>query len=64
MGQGIATSLPMVLAEELDCDWSKVKSEHAPAAPAYYHTMFMSQMTGGSTSSMRQPSRIGASASR
>jgi isoquinoline 1-oxidoreductase subunit beta len=50
MGQGVATSLAMVLAEELGCDWSKVRSEHAPAAPAYFHTQFHSQMTGGSTS--------------
>src|SRR5512142_1662909 len=50
MGQGVWTSLPMVLAEELDCDWSKVRAEHAPAAPAYAHTAFGMQMTGGSTS--------------
>ena len=50
MGQGVATSLPMVIAEELDCDWSKVRSEHAPADPAYFHTAFGSQITGGSTS--------------
>ena len=35
MGQGIWTGLAMLIAEELDCDWSKVKSEHAPAAPVY-----------------------------
>jgi len=50
MGQGVWTSLPMVLAEELDCDWSRVRAEHAPAAPAYAHTAFGMQMTGGSTS--------------
>ncbi|WP_440225227.1 molybdopterin cofactor-binding domain-containing protein [Dokdonella sp. MW10] len=50
MGQGIWTSMPMVVAEELDCDWSRVRVEHAPAAPAYAHTAFGIQMTGGSTS--------------
>ena len=50
MGQGVWTSLPMVLAEELDCDWNRVRAEHAPAAPAYAHTAFGMQMTGGSTS--------------
>ena len=50
MGQGVWTSLPMVLAEELDCDWQRVRAEHAPAAPAYAHTAFGMQMTGGSTS--------------
>jgi isoquinoline 1-oxidoreductase beta subunit len=50
MGQGVWTSIPMVLADELDADWSKIKVEHAPAAPEYKHTVFGMQMTGGSTS--------------
>jgi isoquinoline 1-oxidoreductase beta subunit len=50
MGQGIWTSLPMLIAEELDADWSKIKVEHAPAAPVYAHTAFGMQMTGGSSS--------------
>jgi isoquinoline 1-oxidoreductase subunit beta len=50
MGQGIWTTLPMLIAEELDADWSRIKVEHAPAAPAYAHTAFGMQMTGGSTS--------------
>jgi isoquinoline 1-oxidoreductase beta subunit len=49
MGQGIWTTLPMLIAEELDADWSKIKVEHAPAAPAYAHTAMGIQMTGGST---------------
>ena len=50
MGQGIWTALPMLIAEELDADWSKIRVEHAPAAPVYAHTAFGMQMTGGSTS--------------
>ncbi len=50
MGQGVATSLAMVVAEELECDWTKVRSEHAPADMAYAHTAYGMQMTGGSTS--------------
>lgn len=50
MGQGVWTSIPMVVAEELGCDWSKLRVEHAPAAPEYAHTVFGMQMTGGSTS--------------
>ena len=50
MGQGIWTALPMLIAEELDADWSKIKVEHAPAGDPYKHAQFGMQMTGGSTS--------------
>lgn len=50
MGQGISTSLPMAVAEELECDWQNVRCEHAPADLVYAHTAFGVQMTGGSTS--------------
>jgi isoquinoline 1-oxidoreductase beta subunit len=50
MGQGVYTSLPMIVAEELDCDWRKVRVVAAPVDPAYDHTLFGSQVTGGSTS--------------
>jgi isoquinoline 1-oxidoreductase subunit beta len=50
MGQGIWTGLAMLVAEELECDWSQVRVEHAPAAPAYFHTAMGIQATGGSTS--------------
>ena len=49
MGQGIWTTLPMLIAEELDADWSKIEVEHAPAAPVYAHAVFGMQMTGGSS---------------
>src|SRR3954462_1673818 len=49
MGQGIWTGLAMLIAEELECDWSKIRVEHAPAAPVYAHPAFGMQMTGGST---------------
>jgi isoquinoline 1-oxidoreductase beta subunit len=52
MGQGVYTSLSMIAAEELDADWTKVHAESAPVAPEYNHTVFGTQMTGGSTSVM------------
>lgn len=49
MGQGVWTTLPMLIADELDADWNQVKVEHAPAAPAYNHTAYGMQITGGSS---------------
>jgi len=54
MGQGIWTSLPMLVAEELDADWSKIKVAHAKAAPVYAHTAVGLQMTGGSTTTLSE----------
>ena len=50
MGQGVSTSLAMIVAEELDADWSMVGFEFAPADLVYAHPGFGIQMTGGSTS--------------
>jgi len=50
MGQGVYTSLPMLINEELQADWSKIKIESAPVDPAYNHTEWGIQGTGGSTS--------------
>jgi isoquinoline 1-oxidoreductase beta subunit len=49
MGQGILTAIPMLVAEELDADWSKVRGEHAPNDAAYYNPLLSQQATGGST---------------
>jgi isoquinoline 1-oxidoreductase beta subunit len=52
MGQGIWTGLTMLIAEELDADWSKIRVEHAPALAADYGLPAFGgmQITGGSTS--------------
>ena len=50
MGQGVYTSLPMLIAEELECDWNTVRVEPSPVAPIYNHTVFGTMVTGGSTS--------------
>ena len=49
MGQGVYTSIPMILAEELDADFSQVMLEHAPPSDKLYgNPLFGIQATGNS----------------
>lgn len=48
MGQGVNTSLPLIFAEELDADWSKVAIETAPVAEIYNHPVRQTQVAVGS----------------
>ena len=50
MGQGVMTTLPAVLAEELGADWSRVKIEFSTVAPAYRNPRINWQFTGNSES--------------
>ena len=62
-GQGVQTSLPMILADELDADWSQVITELAPAADVYKDPLLGIQMVGGSGSiahSFQQYRELGA----
>ncbi len=49
MGQGVVTSLAMLIAEELEVDLAKVRTEFAPVAEQYVNPRFGIQLTGGST---------------
>jgi len=58
MGQGVYTALPMLVAEELEADWNNVRVEAAPVDPAYNHTQYGIQVTGGSTSTRSEWDRL------
>ncbi|MFC7515932.1 molybdopterin cofactor-binding domain-containing protein [Herbaspirillum sp. GCM10030257] len=63
IGQGVYTSAPMLIAEELECDWKQVRAELAPTDPVYANRMFKVQATASSTSarwSFEPLRRIGA----
>jgi isoquinoline 1-oxidoreductase beta subunit len=48
LGQGIWTTVAMILAEELEADWTRIRVEQAPAIAGVYNDM----STGGSGSTM------------
>jgi isoquinoline 1-oxidoreductase beta subunit len=52
MGQGIMTTLPAILAEELGADWDRVQLEMSPTAQAYRNPRLQWQFTGNSESTM------------
>ncbi|MEZ5726697.1 MAG: molybdopterin cofactor-binding domain-containing protein [Burkholderiaceae bacterium] len=66
MGQGVLTAIPMLVAEELDVDWSQVGVEQAGVDKAYANPVFGMQATGGSTSVRGhwQPMRMAGAAAR
>jgi isoquinoline 1-oxidoreductase beta subunit len=50
MGQGVYTSMPMLIAEELNVDIHKIKVDIAPPGAVYVNALLGAQITGGSTS--------------
>ena len=50
MGQGVYTSLPMLIAEELGVGLERIKVEFAPPGDQYINNLIGGQITGGSTS--------------
>ena len=53
MGQGIFTALAMLVAEELECDWDKVKAEYAPPHENLRRKGVWGSMETGSSQSIR-----------
>ncbi len=66
MGQGVYTSLPMLVADELEADWARVAIAVAPARDEYKDPLFGMQATGGSTSvrHLYEPLRQAGAAAR
>ena len=59
MGQGALTALPMILAEELEVEWSGVRVEQAPTDPSIYdHGTGGSGSVAGSWPSSGKSSRL------
>jgi len=54
MGQGATTGLAMALAEELDCDWSRVSVEQAHPDKAFRNPLFWNLQVTGISTSIRQ----------
>jgi isoquinoline 1-oxidoreductase beta subunit len=50
MGQGVYTSMPMLIAEELNVDIRRIKVDIAPPNAVYVNALLGAQITGGSTS--------------
>ena len=50
MGQGVHTSMPMLVAEELNVEMNQIKVTDAPPGAVYVNALLGAQITGGSTS--------------
>ena len=66
MGQGVYTSLPMIVADELGAEWKQVRIEAAPASDKYKDPVWGAQATGGSSSirHMYGPLRLAGATAR
>src|ERR1700719_768482 len=66
MGQGSMTALPMIITEELQCDWSKVRIEYASANRSVREKRVYGDMFSHGSMSVRQSQKmmqqVGASA--
>lgn len=67
MGQGVYTAIPMIIAEELDCDFAKVVLEHAPPNEKLYANPVLTVQATGNSNSVRafwKPLRVAGATAR
>ena len=67
MGQGSMTTMPMIVADELDADWNRVRVEAAPTDPSLYANPVTRQQSYGGSRGVRdhlEPLRKAGAAAR
>jgi isoquinoline 1-oxidoreductase subunit beta len=62
MGQGVLTALPMLIAEEMDADWSRVRVQQASAEAGYDYGSMFTAASASITSNWIELRRAGAAA--
>jgi len=66
MGQGVRTSLPMIVADELEADWNRVRVKQAPGASQFKNPLLDNQITVASASvrGFYEPLRVAGASGR
>ena len=58
MGEGVFTSMPMVVAEELECDWTKVRAEYASVNRSVRENRVYQRMATNGSGAVRMLTRV------